>query len=80
MRRRHTYSTKELAKVFNVHERTIRKWFESNKLLGYKSFFGNSWKINRRDLLYFINGKYPYNSDKREQILINLLEIDEEKL
>ena len=45
-------SLKQLAEVFGVNERTVRRWISSGTLPAYK--LGHQWRISQRDLDAFL--------------------------
>lgn len=47
------YSTKRVAKIFDVKTISIRRWIQSGKLIAYK--IGKDLRIKKSDLDKFIN-------------------------
>ena len=47
------YSTKRVAKIFDVKTISIRRWIQSGKLIAYK--IGKDLRIKKSDLYKFIN-------------------------
>lgn len=45
-------SLKQLAEVFGVNERTVRRWIGNGTLPAYK--LGHQWRISQRDLDAFL--------------------------
>lgn len=52
---RETFTTGEIAKMINVHTRTIAKWFDQGKLRGYREPGSQIRRIPREALLAFLN-------------------------
>lgn len=46
------YTTKEVAEVLSVSEKTIYNWIDQKKIKAYK--VGRKWRIDEQDLRVFI--------------------------
>lgn len=54
-------SPKEVAKILNVHEKTIRRYLRDGVLKGQK--LGGSWKIKKEVLMEYMDNKEPVPID-----------------
>ncbi len=52
-----TFSRKEVAEYFNVHERTVERWLRKGALKGYKLGDGNTalWRIPKSEVKKFMD-------------------------
>lgn len=53
-----TYTTSEVASMFNVASETVRDWIKQGKLVGFKLVEGGPWRVRHADLITFANKQF----------------------
>lgn len=58
-----TLRVSEVAETLQLNPQTVSRWLRQGKLPGRK--VGSEWRVSRKDLEDYLNGKWPPKTKKR---------------